>query len=157
MVLPQLAQAKESGVWDYQAILDQLSRVHFNPNKIREAATKLMHIKQGTDSIYTYLAKFERVLYEAKGQDYPDVVKINYFFNGLSQTLKDRLAQQINLPSTYTEYLRTVQQLGSRSTTATSAHTVGQGHTHTADKMDVSTLEIRALDVALNVIKGKPP
>ena len=64
-----------------------------------------MSIKQGTDSIYTYLAKFERVLYKAKGQDYPDVVKINYLFNGLSQTLKDRLSQQLNLPTTYTEYL----------------------------------------------------
>jgi len=67
MVLPQLAQAKESRIWSYQTILDQLSRVHFNPNKTREAATKLMNIKQGTNSIYVYLAKFERVLYEAKG------------------------------------------------------------------------------------------
>jgi len=160
MVLPQLAHAKESGVWDHQTILDQLSRVHFNPNKTREAATKLMSIKQGADSIYAYLAKFERVLYEAKGQDYPDVVKINYLFNGLSQTLKDRLSQQLNLPTTYTEYLRTVQQLASRSTTSTSAvsaHTVGHTSQHTGDKMDLSTLEIGALDVALNVVEGKPP
>ena len=45
MVLPQLVYAKESGVWDHQTILDQLSRVHFNLNKTREAAMKLMSMK----------------------------------------------------------------------------------------------------------------
>ena len=44
MVLPQLAQAKESGTQDYQTILDQLSYIHFNLNKIRKAATKLIYI-----------------------------------------------------------------------------------------------------------------
>src|SRR3981189_988399 len=36
MVLPQLAQAEESESWNFNTILDQLSRVCDNPNKIQE-------------------------------------------------------------------------------------------------------------------------
>ena len=47
------------------------------------------------------------------------------------------------------------------STSTVLVHTVGQGHTsqaHTAgDRIDLSTLEIRALDMALNIVEGKPP
>ena len=50
-----------------------------------------MSIKQGTNSIYIYITKFEYILYKAKGYDYPNIIKINYLFNRLSQTLKDRL------------------------------------------------------------------
>ncbi|EEH41652.1 hypothetical protein PAAG_03215 [Paracoccidioides lutzii Pb01] len=47
MVLPQLAQAEEAGNWDYNSILDQLSRVYDNPNKIIEAEDKLHSPKAG--------------------------------------------------------------------------------------------------------------
>ncbi len=68
MVLPQLSQANESS-YDYNTILNQLVRVYDNPNKVQEAEDKLYALKQGTDSLHVYTAKFERVLYEACGQD----------------------------------------------------------------------------------------
>ena len=67
MVLPQLSQAEEDESWDPQSILTQLSRVYDNPNKVQEAEDRLYTLKQGTDSAPTYIAKFERVLYEARG------------------------------------------------------------------------------------------
>jgi hypothetical protein len=67
MVLPQLSQAEESQQWNFTTILDQLARVYNNPNKVQEAEDKLLALKQGTDSLSTYVAKFERVLYEARG------------------------------------------------------------------------------------------
>jgi hypothetical protein len=42
MVLPQLSQAEESQSWSYMTILDQLSRVYDNPNKVQEAEDKLL-------------------------------------------------------------------------------------------------------------------
>jgi hypothetical protein len=69
MVLPQLGQAEALNVWDYTTILDQLTRVYDNPNKVQEAEDKLLSLKQGTDSVLAYVAKFERVLYKASGQN----------------------------------------------------------------------------------------
>ena len=79
MVLPQLSQAKALNVQDYTTILDQLTRVYNNPNKVQEVEDKLLSLKQGTDSILAYVAKFERVLYKASGQNWLDVNKISTF------------------------------------------------------------------------------
>jgi hypothetical protein len=69
MVLPQLSQAEDDQTWAYTSILDQLSRVYSNPNKVQEAEDKLYSLKQGTESLHAFIAKFERILYEARGQD----------------------------------------------------------------------------------------
>ena len=66
IVLPQLSQADETS-YDYNMILDQLIRVYDNLNKVQEAEDKLYALKQGTNSLYAYIAKFERILYEARG------------------------------------------------------------------------------------------
>ena len=67
MVLPQLSYAETSHVYNYKSILSQLSQVYNNLNKVQEAEDKLHHLCQGTDSLSAYVAKFERVLYEAQG------------------------------------------------------------------------------------------
>ncbi|OQD83488.1 hypothetical protein PENANT_c016G07664 [Penicillium antarcticum] len=69
MVLPQLAYAKASGNHDYSTILDQLARVYDNPNKVQEAEDRLLNLKQDTDPLAAYIAKFERNLYEAHSHD----------------------------------------------------------------------------------------
>jgi hypothetical protein len=114
MVLPQLSQADETS-YNYNTILDQLTRVYDNPNKVQEAEDKLYALKQGTDSLHAYIAKFERILYEAHGQDWPDVNKISTFRNGLNSTLQNRLAQQLNLLCKYSDFVQIVQQLAGRS------------------------------------------
>ena len=109
MVLPQLSQAEESGIWDYNLILNQLSCVYNNLNKVIEAEDKLYHLKQSPNNLAAaYIAKFERVLYEARGQDWPDASKISTFRQGLNSSIWNCLAQQLNLPRTYKEFLRIV-------------------------------------------------
>ena len=46
---------------------------------MQEAEDKLYALKQGTDSLYIYIAKFKRILYKARGQDWLDVNKISMF------------------------------------------------------------------------------
>ena len=108
MVLPQLSQAEEDEIWSYLSILDQLSRVYSNPNKVQEAEDKLYSLKQGTNSLHAFIAKFEHILYEARGQDWNDVNKIAAFRQGLNTTIKNRLAQQLNLPRTYAKFIETI-------------------------------------------------
>ena len=64
---------------------------------MQEAEDKLLSIKQGTNSLYAYMAKFKRVLYKAKGYNYPDVNKISTFKNGLYPAICNCLSQQLNL------------------------------------------------------------
>ena len=111
MVLPQLAHAEDEQQWSFQAILDQLARVYDNPNKVQEAEDKLFDLRQGSDSTPSYIAKFERLLYEAKGQNWPDSNKISTFRNGLSSTVRNRLTQQLALPREYSKFIRVVQKL----------------------------------------------
>lgn len=148
MVLPQLATARDTGVHDYNTILDQLRRVYDNPNKVQEAEDRLLSIKQGEDSLPTYIAKFERILYEAKGQDWPDVTKISTFRKGLNNQLRNRLTQQLNLPRTYVEFLRVVQQLAGYSF-APSASTTHPTNNN-GDRMDLSQVELGTISTAIS-------
>jgi hypothetical protein len=141
MVLPQLSYAESTQSWDYNTILDQLSRVYDNPNKQQEAEDKLYTLKQGNDSLPVYIAKFERTLYEAGGQSWPDVNKISSFRNGLNSAIRSRLAQQLTLPRVYSEFLRTAQQLSSKTAAPPYATTPKIAN----DPMDVSELTIGAV------------
>jgi|HubBroStandDraft_4_1064222.scaffolds.fasta_scaffold144995_1 hypothetical protein len=151
MVLPQLGQAEASNIWDYTSILDQLTRVYDNPNKVQEAEDKLLSLKQGTDSVPAYVAKFERILYEASGQNWPDVNKISTFRNGLNSTIRGRLSQQLTLPRKYPDFVKVVQQLAGRSSHApTSANAIGN-HTgnHHSEPMElgaINAISINSID-----------
>ncbi|PVH71008.1 hypothetical protein DL98DRAFT_617146 [Cadophora sp. DSE1049] len=57
------------------------------------------------------------MLYEVKGYNWDDDRKISAFRFGFSLTIKNRLAQQLELPSLYLQFLRAVQKLSSRSGT----------------------------------------
>jgi hypothetical protein len=141
MVLPQLSQA-DNTAYDYNTILDQLARVYNNPNKVQEAEDKLYALKQGTDSLHVYTAKFERILYEAHGQDWPDVNKISTFRNGLNSMLRNRLAQQLHLPREYSDFVRIVQQLAARSVSSTQTHASSSGNQHhnQSEAMDLNAI-----------------
>ena len=66
MVLLQLKVAKETQVWNYYTILNQLARVYDSLNKVQDAEDKLFELKQGNiEAIPTYTSRFERMLYEA--------------------------------------------------------------------------------------------
>jgi Retrotransposon gag protein len=151
MVLPQLGQAEESNMWDYTTILNQLARVHDNPNKVQEAEDKLLSLRQSTDSVLAYISKFERVLYEARGQDWPDINKISIFRNGLNSTIRGRLNQQLNLPTNYPGFVRTVQQLAGRSTSSSSSlvHPQSNGNNQRgAEPMDVNTITLNSINLS---------
>ncbi|SRR6266487_1860073 len=150
MVLPQLSHAESAQQWDYNSILDQLTRVYDNPNKQQEAEDRLYALKQGNDSLPAYIAKFERTLYEADGQSWPDVNKISSFRNGLNSAIRSRLAQQLVLPRAYADFLRTVQQLATRA----AAPPYQTAPKLASDPMDVSELTIGAIQPPSSSIRS---
>ncbi|EKD18242.1 hypothetical protein MBM_03235 [Drepanopeziza brunnea f. sp. 'multigermtubi' MB_m1] len=60
---------------------DQLVLAYDNLNKIQEAEDKLLACKQGTDALYIYVLRFERLLHAARCQTWPDANKIIAFRN----------------------------------------------------------------------------
>lgn len=163
MVLPQLSHAEEDEIWDPQTILDQLARVCHNPNQLNEARDRLHSVKQGDDSLASYIAKFERLLFEAKGHKWDSDRKISAFRYGLNSTIRNRLAQQLQLPDNYADFLIAVQKLSSRSGTSSFTPSSSLSNTHQSsnlhsrqlstqrqggDPMDISHIrgEINALD-----------
>jgi hypothetical protein len=152
IVLQQLSYAEHTQSWDYNTILDQLSRVYDNPNKQSEAKDRLYALRQGNDSLPTYIAKFERTLYEANGQSWPDVNKISSFRNGLNSAIRSRLAEQLTLPRVYSDFLRTVQQLSSK----TAAPPYVTAPKIASDPMDVSELPFNALTSAIGALTSFP-
>ncbi|KAJ5973655.1 hypothetical protein N7481_010865 [Penicillium waksmanii] len=85
-MLPQLAYSKVSGNYDHNSILRRLSCVYYGPNKVSEAEGRLVSLKQDTDPLAVFLARFERILYGAHGHDWPDVAKIAAFLECLIPT-----------------------------------------------------------------------
>lgn len=147
MVLPQLGQAEKSNAWDYNTILDQLTRVYDNPNKVQEAEDRLLSLCQGNDSVPTYISTFERVLYEAHGQDWPDINKISIFRNGLSSTIRSRLNQQLNPPKKYSDFVRIVQQLAGRLSSSSTVQPSSNGNYRGSEPMDIGAIGINAINV----------
>jgi hypothetical protein len=92
-----------------------------------------------------YIAKFERLLFEAKGQDWPDANKIITFRSGLSSSLRKSLSTQLALPTDYPGYLSIVQQLNRRLFTSPFA-APHAAHAHEPDKMDLSAVNISSVN-----------
>jgi hypothetical protein len=110
----------------------------------------LLSLRQGTDSVPLYISKFERVLYEARSQDWPDINKISVFRNGLNSTIRGRLNQQLNLPARYPEFVRIVQQLSGWSTTTpttTSSALVHSSQPHRPEPMDINSISLNAINI----------
>jgi hypothetical protein len=148
MVLPQLAIAEQQKSWDYNTILGQLSRVYDNPNEVFEAEEALHAVKQGDQPLPAYIAKFERLLFEAKGHDWPDANKIITFRSGLSSSLRKSLSTQLALPTDYPGYLSVVQQLNRRLFTSSSpsGFAAAAHATHAPDKMDLSAVNVSSVN-----------
>jgi hypothetical protein len=91
-------------------------------------------------------------LYEARGHKWSDDRKIAAFRYSLFATIKNRLAAQLELPTKYSQFLRVVQQLSSRSAFAPSTSSAPRASTIPArpsnarsDPMDLSQVEINTI------------
>jgi len=109
LVLPFMQKAKEKGPLE---LLEYLERIYDDPNKAKKAGQQLRELQQGSMSLTTYLPKFERTLFEAGGDTWPDDAKITTLVGGLNKETRHRLNGQLTLPAEYNAFVRTLLSLG---------------------------------------------
>ncbi len=149
LALPLLDAAEAQQTWNHEDIFTLLGRVHHNPYAQQEARDKLTHIRQGTEEgLSTYIARFERLLYEAGAKDsWPADIQISTFTNGLQSTLKTLVRQQLTVPSEYNGYIQLVQQLDRRSRSAAPPRSSQPAPVPNGDPMQLGAVQIKSLDL----------
>ena len=124
LVLPQLHAAEQTG-YNPQSIIDQLSRIYEDPNKVEKATNKLSRIKQNNDTFMVYLSRFERLIFEAQAHEWPDAAKIAALHASLDFAIYQKLNTQLTLPSKYDDFIKILQHLSAGTSFNTAA---GNGH-----------------------------
>jgi hypothetical protein len=114
LVLPFVQKAERIGSWDPLTMLEHLGRTYNDPNKAKKAGQRLRDLQQGTMSTVAYLPRFERTLFEAGAEDWPDNAKITTLVGGLNKETKQRLDAQLTLPSEYDAFVRTLLTLSNQ-------------------------------------------
>jgi hypothetical protein len=114
LALTFIRQAQESNEWQPLALLEYLGRIYDDPNKVQKAGQRLLDIRQESMSVSAYLPQFERVLYEAGANTWPDNAKITALVGGLNKYTRQRIDGQLNLPADYNGFVRMLQTLGNQ-------------------------------------------
>ena len=114
LVLAFMKKAEARGKWDPSALLEYLERLYDDPNKAKKAGQRLRELQQGSTSLTAYLPRFERTLFEAGADDWPDDAKITTLVGGLNKDTKQRLNGQLDLPTQYNAFVRTLLTLGNQ-------------------------------------------
>ena len=88
-----------------------------------------------------YLLRFERTLFKAGVETWPDNAKITTLVEGLSKEVKQRLDKQLTLPTEYNTFVRTLLTLN--------GHFKKQGN----ETMDWETTKVSKAKIAPAVTK----
>jgi hypothetical protein len=121
-------------------IFDSLARIYEDPNKASRASDRLTQLRQGTDSLPHFLAKFERTLFEAQALDWPDSAKISTLRAGLNDHLKRKLEVQLAVPAKYDDFVRALHQLSGHAKSVGFAPAAATASTNHHDKMEIGAI-----------------
>jgi hypothetical protein len=105
---------RASGLGTAENLLLYMEDIYGDTNSEERANNRLNTMNQGKENFATFLPKFERTLAEAGGSAWTDQVKINTLKRMLNQELRKSLVYIPNHPTTYGEFIRTLQTLASR-------------------------------------------
>lgn len=112
LVLPFVRQTQRNEDWKPLALLENLQRIYDDPNKAKKAGQRLIELRQGTIGIGAYLPQFEKVMFEAGADTWPDNAKITTLVGGLNKDSRQRINGQLSLPTDYEGFIRMLQTLG---------------------------------------------
>jgi hypothetical protein len=110
--------AEDTQVWNPEDIFSFFQRLCHNPREQQEATQRFIAISQRDDeSLTAYLARFERLSYEAQTLSWPDTSRITTLHRGLRSTLRHALESKndslFTLP--YDDYITLVQSADRRT------------------------------------------
>jgi len=111
-------QSEEDSDWDPEQIFSFFQRLCHNPREHQEAIQRFSQIRQRDDeSIIAYLARFERLLFEARASSWPEISRITTLHRGLRQSLRQKLEESNDslFSLSYNQYVEAIQSVDRRS------------------------------------------
>jgi hypothetical protein len=111
-------QSEEQSDWDPNQIFSFFQRLCHNPREQQEAIQRFSQVRQRDDeSLIAYLARFERLSFEAKASSWPDISRVTTLHRGLRQSLRQKLEESNDslFSLTYDQYVETMQSAERRS------------------------------------------
>jgi hypothetical protein len=108
----------ENQSWDPEEIFSYFQRLCHNPREQQEAIQRYSNVRQKDDeSLIAYLARFERLSYEAGANKWPDVSRVTSLHRGLRPTLRQPLEESNDslFSQSYNDYVELLQGLDRRT------------------------------------------
>lgn len=108
----------EDQSWDPEEIFSYFQRLCHNPREQQEAIQRFSNVRQKDDeSLIAYLARFERLSYEAGANSWPDVSRVTSLHRGLRLTLRQPLEESNDslFSLSYNDYVESLQGLDRRT------------------------------------------
>jgi len=90
-ILPWMEFYKGTTTFTVDEFFNQMDTAFGDPRKIDKAVGQLSRIRQGSDSFRVFLSEFDRVLLEARGWGWDDIVKKGLLRKALSRKLLDQM------------------------------------------------------------------
>lgn len=100
--------------WSPESLVNHLRRTYDDPNKKKKAGQSLIKLSQGGTNVVVYIPQFEKVLFEAGADNWPDDAKITTLVSGLNKWTRQRIDSQATIPTTYDTFVRMLQTLGNQ-------------------------------------------
>jgi hypothetical protein len=149
-------QSEEDSDWDPEQIFSFFQRLCHNPREQQEAIQRFSQVRQRDDeSLIAYLARFERLSYEAKASSWPDISRITTLHRGLRQSLRQKLEESNDslFSLTYDQYVENMQSAERRSKRFQSSQPSqpsqsSQSSQHTrsrSSQMDIDPIRVNAV------------
>lgn len=170
-VLHLRQSAEDSQSWDPEAIFSFFQRLCHNPREQQESIQRFSSVRQRDDeSLIAYLARFERLAYEANATTWPDISRLVTLHRGLRPTLRQTLEESndslFSLP--YDDYIDLIQRVDRRTRRPQPAQTPTQKPfplykppTQTQkpdqDNMDLAPIQIGALRTGSPLSRSDSP
>lgn len=110
--------AEEAQSWDPETVFAFFQRLCHNPREQQEAVQRYTSVRQREEeSLIAYLARFERLAYEADASSWPDVSRVTTLHRGLRPALRQSLEESNDslFSLIYDEYVELAQRYDRRT------------------------------------------
>jgi Retrotransposon gag protein len=137
--------AEANQQWDPEEIFLFFQRICYNPREQQEAVQRFASVRQKDDeSLLAYLARFERLSYEAGAQVWPSTSRISSLHRGLRASLRQLLEESNDslFSQSYDDYVELVQRTDRRTRQPVSqkAARTAARQSPPPDRMDINHL-----------------
>jgi hypothetical protein len=142
-MLPYVKRAQEVNTCDVNAFVMHVQDTFEDPNKVKKAGQRLTKIRQGRKSIAVYIPEFERKVFEARADQWPDDARITLLVASLNRQTQDRLEGK-DWPDTYAQFTNFLRRQESAFVSTSETTSTVANRESDDDLIDVDVNRVRA-------------